>query len=46
MHNLGVKTVLFRAIQFSISTQFKSQNSSILNNSVLHKYAVEMQKSV
>ena len=29
----NVKTVLFREIQFSISTQFKCQNSSILNNS-------------
>ena len=31
---LNVKTVLFQIIQFSISTQFTFQNSSILNNSV------------
>ena len=31
---LNVKTVLFQTIQFSISTQFKCQNSSISNNSV------------
>ena len=30
---LNVKTVLFQAIQFSISMQFQCQNSSILNNS-------------
>ena len=34
------KTVQFQTIQFSISTQFWCQNSSILNNSVQHKYAV------
>ena len=34
VHSLDVKTGLFRAIQLSISTQFKCQNSSILNNSV------------
>ena len=31
---VNVKTVLFQIIQFSISTQFKCQNSSILNNSI------------
>ena len=31
---LNVKTVLFQIIQFSISTQFKYQNSSISSNSV------------
>ena len=31
---LNVKTFLFWVIEFSISTQFKCQNSSILNNSV------------
>ena len=31
---LNVKTVLLQTIQFSISTQFKCQNSSISNNSV------------
>ena len=41
---LNVKTVLFQIIQFSISTQFKRQNSSISSNSVLHKYAVLMSK--
>ena len=30
-YSLDVKTVLFRAIQFRISTQFKCQNSSINN---------------
>ena len=40
------KTVQFQIIQFSISTQFKCKyslvvkNSSILNNSVQHKYVV------
>ena len=34
VQSLDVKTVLFRAIQLSISTQFKCQNTSILNNSV------------
>ena len=34
IHRVNVKTVLFQIIQFSISTQFKCQNSSILNNSV------------
>ena len=38
--NVNVKTVLFQIIQFSISTEFRCQNSSILNNSVQHKYAV------
>ena len=38
-HKLGntllmSKQFLFHIIQFSISTQFKCQNSSILNNSV------------
>ena len=41
---LNVKTVLFQFIQFSISTQFKFQSSSISSNSVLHKYAGEMPK--
>ena len=36
----NTKTDLFRTIRFSISTPFKCQNSSILNNSVPHKYAV------
>ena len=31
---LNVKTVLFQIIQFSTSTQFKYQNSSILKNSI------------
>ena len=31
---INVKTVVFQIIQFSISTQFKCQNSSILNHSV------------
>ena len=31
---LTVKTVLFQMIQFSISTQFRRQNSSISSNSV------------
>ena len=31
---LNVKIVLFQIIQFSISTQFRRQNSSILNNSI------------
>ena len=34
IHRVNVKTVLFQISQFSISTQFKCQNSSILNNSV------------
>ena len=34
INNLNVKTVLFQTIQFSMSTQFKYQNSSIQNNSV------------
>ena len=34
MHRVNVKTVLFQTIQFSISTQFGCQNSSILSNSV------------
>ena len=34
IHRVNVKTVLFQIIQFSISTQFKCQNSSILNDSV------------
>ena len=42
---LNVKTVLFQVIQFSISMRFKCQNSSILNNSVEHKYALWMQKN-
>ena len=29
IHNVNVKTVLFLIIQFSISTQFRCQNSSI-----------------
>ena len=37
---VNVKTVLFQIIQFSISTQFRCQNSSILSNSVEHKYSV------
>ena len=37
----NVKTLtLFQTTQFSISTQFKCQNSSTSNNSVSHKYAV------
>ena len=40
VNTLDVKIVLIRAIQFSINTQFKCQNSSILNNSAKHKYAV------
>ena len=31
---LNAKTVLFKAIQFNISTQFACQNSSIFKNSV------------
>ena len=34
IHRVNVKTVLFKIIQLSISTQFRCQNSSILNNSV------------
>ena len=34
IHRVNVKTVLFRIIQFSISTQFRCQNSSISSNSV------------
>ena len=34
MYSLNVKTVLLQTIQFSISTQFKYQNSSISKNSV------------
>ena len=34
------KPVLFQIIQFNISTHFKCQNSSISNNSILHKYTV------
>ena len=34
------KTVLFQTIKFTISTQFKCKNSSISNNSILHKNAV------
>ena len=37
---LNVKTVLFQMIHFSVSTQFKCPNSSILNNPVKHKYAL------
>ena len=37
---LNVKTVLFQTIPFSKSTQFKSKNSSISNNSVYHKYSL------
>ena len=37
---LYIYTVLFQAIQFSISTQFKCQNSSISNNSDLGAMAV------
>ena len=40
-----LKTVQFQIIQFSISTQFWCQMSSILNNSVQHKYAVYMYKN-
>ena len=40
IHRVNVKTVLFQIIQFSISTQFKYQNSYISRNSVLHKNAV------
>ena len=32
------KTVLFQAIQFRISMQFKYQNSGISRNLVLYKY--------
>ena len=34
------KTVLFKAIQFSVRTEFKYKNSPISNNSVWYKYAV------
>ena len=40
IHRVNVKTVLFQIIQFSISTQFRCQNSSISSNSVEHKYSV------
>ena len=33
-----LKTVQFQTIQFSISTQFKCQNSSISSNFLQHKY--------
>ena len=39
-YRVNIKTVLFQMIQFSISTQFRGQNSFILSNSVWHKYAV------
>ncbi len=34
IHRVKYQTVLFQIIQFSISTQFKRQNSSISSNSV------------
>ena len=34
IHRVNVKTVLFQIIQFSISTQFRCQNSYISCNSV------------
>ena len=34
IHRVKYQTVLFQIIQFSTSTQFHCQNSSILNNSV------------
>ena len=34
IYRVNVKTILFQTILFSIRTQFKCQNSSILNNSV------------
>ena len=34
IHIVNVKTVLFQMIQFSISTQFRCQNSSLSSNSV------------
>ena len=37
---LNVKTFQSQAILFNISTQFKSQNSSISSNSVQHMYTV------
>ena len=40
------KTVLFQIIQFRMSTLLKCQNSSILNNSVQHKYAVQIKHAV
>ena len=40
IHRVNVKTVLFQIIQFSISTEFRGQNSSISSNSLQHKYAV------
>ena len=43
---LNVKTVLFQTIEFSISTEFHCQNSSISNNSVLNKYRVSLSKTV
>ena len=36
IHRNKCQTVLFQTIQFSLSTQFKRQNSSILSNSVQH----------
>ena len=33
IHRVNVKTVLLQIIQFSISTQFRGKNSSILSNS-------------
>ena len=41
---LNVKTVLFEAIQFSISTQFTCQNSFISSNYVYDKYAGKISK--
>ena len=38
--SIFIQIVQFQTIQFSISMQFKCQNSFILNNSVEHKYAV------
>ncbi len=40
------KTVLFQAIQFSISTQFKYQSSSISSNLVQHKYADQFYQQI
>ena len=38
--SLTYKNYSFQTSQFSISTQFKWQDSSISSNSLLHKYAV------
>ena len=40
------ETALFLTIQFGIGTKFRCQNSSISNNSVEHKYKIQISKAV